>query len=164
MNENETNVTEKDELDEVIEFQEAIDRGDYVSKAAMDELQAKYGKLYNAYTKREKLNTSDAKPKASIQELRNDLWGKDCGKLDSVQYVSKLLDLRDALIESGERDPALPVGDRVQTTSEHMERNEKIAEGLRSMLEFAEGDEGIFLAEYQRRVTDPVLPIGKKKR
>lgn len=161
-NENEQNV--KDNLDEVIEFQEAIDRGDYVSKAEMDELQAKYGKLYNAYTKREKLNTSDAAPKKSVQELRNELWGKDCGKLDSLQFVSGLLELRDRLIEGGDRDPALPVGDRVQTTSEHFERNERIAEGLRNMCEFAEGDEGIFLAEYQRRVVDPVLPTGKRKK
>ena len=88
-----------------------------------------------------------------IDQLRKELYsGKS--DLNNLEYVSKTLQLRKALIEKGERDPFLPVGDRVTVTADHYEKADQVAQLLEECVEFADGDSGIFTAEYQRRVKD----------
>ena len=98
--------------------------------------------------------------KPSVAELRKKLF-TECDT-SNVEYIETALALRDALIESGERDPFLPYGDKVDITSEQIETAEKVATGLRDMLDFAEGDSGVFTAEYQRRVKDVAIPRGRR--
>ena len=93
-------------------------------------------------------------------ELRQKLFGGE--DLSNLEYVETALALRNSLIEAGERDPFLPFGEKVDLTSEQIEMAEKVAAGLQEMVEFAEGDSGIFSAEYQRRVKDVALPRGRK--
>lgn len=99
-----------------------------------------------------------AKPNAD--ELRKKLFGGQ--DLSNLEYVETALALRDVLIENGERDPFLPYGDKVDITSEQIANAEKVAAGLKEMVDFAEGDSGVFSAEYQRRVKDVVIPRGRK--
>lgn len=137
----------------------------YVSREKYNETQAVNKRLLDAMITGKSIEEGGkVEKKADIQTLRNELYGKDCGKLNSVEYIQKTLDLRKALIEAGERDPFITVGDHTKTPVEAVEGAERVAEGLQAMLDFAEGDEGIFLAEYQRRVDDPKIPIMNKKR
>ena len=135
----------------------------YVPKSKLDQSIEREKTLMNAILKGEKLEVPKEE-KVDIEALRNDLYGKDCGKLNSYEYIDKTLKLRKSLMEAGERDPFLPVGDQTAVTSAIIESSDRVAACLQDMLDFAQGDEGIFLAEYQRRVTDPKLPIGNRNK
>lgn len=87
-----------------------------------------------------------------ISELRKKLFSDE--DLSNYEYVDTVLQLRDALIANGERDPFLPVGDQVEVTSDMIQGAQDTADALREMLDFADGDSRIFTAEYQRRVRD----------
>lgn len=130
-----------------------------VSKEAYNKLRAENKKLLDTLVSGEQLpQTPEEKP--SIQDLRKKLFGEE--DLSNYEYIKTALSLRDALIESGERDPFLPVGDKVDITTEQIENAQKVADGLSDMLEFAEGDSGVFSAEYQRRVKDISIPRGRR--
>lgn len=135
----------------------------HVPRSELLQSQEREKTLMNAMLKGERLEVPQEE-KVDIQALRNDLYGKDCGSLDSYKYWEKTLKLRNALLEAGERDPALPVGNQTPVTAANIDSNERVAAFLQEMLDFAQGDEGVFLAEYQRRVVDPRLPIGNKRK
>lgn len=98
--------------------------------------------------------------KPSVSDLRKKLFsGED---MSNLEYVETALSLRDSLIEAGERDPFLPYGDKVDITPEQIDAANKVAAGLKEMVDFAEGDSGVFSAEYQRRVKDVSIPRGRK--
>lgn len=99
--------------------------------------------------------------KPDIQALRAKLRNTD-NNLTNLEFIETGLKLRNALIESGERDPFLPIGDKTPVTSEIIEKAERVAEGLQAMVDFAEGDSGIFSAEYQRRVQDVGIPARRR--
>ena len=167
MNENEQNVeTTEKELDPAQAYIEAMAevKRNYVPREELQKSQAREKQLLEAMVSGKEIDMPKTEPKVDIQQLRNELYGKDCGKLNSCEYINKTLQLRKALIEKGERDPFITVGDRAKTTPEMIEGAQRVADGLQAMIDFAEGDEGIFLAEYQRRVTDPKLPIGRKRK
>lgn len=96
----------------------------------------------------------------SINDLRKKLFSEE--DMSNLEYVETALSLRDSLIAAGERDPFLPYGDKVDLTSEQIDTAEKVAAGLKEMVEFAEGDSGVFSAEYQRRVKDVTIPRGRR--
>lgn len=99
--------------------------------------------------------------KPDIKALRAKLRNTD-NDLSNLEFIETGLKLRAALIESGERDPFLPIGDKTPVTSEIIEKAERVAEGLQQMVDFAEGDSGIFSAEYQRRVQDVGIPARRR--
>lgn len=92
----------------------------------------------------------------NVNDLRKKLFTRDTD-LSNLEYVETALQLRDALIESGERDPFLPFGEKVHETAEQHDKANRVAEVLKECVDFAEGDSGIFTAELQRR-TKEVMP------
>lgn len=129
-----------------------------VSREAYNKLRNENKSLLDALVSGKELPKEPEKA-PSIQELRNKLFG---GELSNVGYIQTALSLRNSLIEAGERDPFLPYGDKVSITSEQVETAERVAAGLQEMIDFAEGDSGVFSAEYQRRVKDTAIPRGRK--
>lgn len=130
-----------------------------VSREAYNRLRTENKQLLDALVSGKEIETPPA-PKPTIPELRKKLFGGQ--ELSNLEYVETALSLRDALIESGERDPFLPYGDKVDLTNEQITTAEKVATGLREMVDFAEGDSGVFSAEYQRRVKDISIPRGRR--
>lgn len=130
----------------------------YVPKTKLDEARAENKKLLEALVSGQQIDLPQEKTKKpTIQELRNKLYKRD-NDCNNLEYVKNVLALREALIEEGERDPFLPVGDQVELTADHYDKAQKIADGLQHCVDFADGDSGIFTAEYQRVVKDPVIP------
>lgn len=99
---------------------------------------------------------------ANPDDLRKKLFGADSDNLTNLEYVETALALRDSLIGAGERDPFLPIGDKVQTTSDTYDTAERVATVLRECVDFAQGDSGIFTAELQRRTKDVAIPRGRR--
>lgn len=134
-------------------------RASTVSRDAYNKLRIENKQLLDALVSGKELPTPPQE-KPNIGELRKKLFGE--ADMSNLEYVETALSLRDALIESGERDPFLPYGDKVDITSEQVDTANKVAAGLREMIDFAEGDSGVFTAEYQRRIKDVAIPRGRK--
>lgn len=130
-----------------------------VSRDSYNRLRAENKQLLDALVSGKEIpQTTEEKP--SIDDLRKKLFGE--GDLSNLEYVETALSLRNSLIEAGERDPFLPYGDKVDITSEQIDTANKVAAGLQEMVDFAEGDSGVFTAEYQRKVKDVMIPRGRR--
>lgn len=123
-----------------------------VSKESYDKLKSENKKLIDTLVNGGQLE-APKKETVDIGQLRKELFNKD-GQMTNLEYVTKSLELRNALLEKGERDPFLPYGDKVNVTAEHYDKAENVARILQECVDFADGDSGIFTAELQRRTKD----------
>ena len=96
----------------------------------------------------------------NINNLRKKLFSKG-NDLNNLEYCDTALQLRDALIEKGERDPFLPFGHNVVATDSDYETANRVANVMRECIDYADGDSDVFTNELQRRTVDVVIP--KKK-
>lgn len=132
-----------------------------VSRDAYNKLRSENKQLLDALVSGQQLPQAPEE-KVSVADLRKKLFSTDSENLSNLEYVETALSLRNGLIEAGERDPFLPYGDKVDITSEQIETANKVANALQEMVDFAEGDSGVFTAEYQRRVKDVSIPRGRR--
>ena len=95
-----------------------------------------------------------------INELRTKLFSKG-SNLNNLEYCDTALQLREALIGNGERDPSLPFGHNVLATDSDIETANRVANVMRECIDYADGDSDIFTNELQRRTVDISIP--KKK-
>ena len=161
MNEELTNVSGTEmseaETDYVAAIQEL--QNNSVSKTQYEKLRTENKKLLDALVSGQQIDLPKEE-KPNIDELRKKLFNKDAN-LSNLEYVDTALKLRNALIEKGERDPFLPVGDRVSETAEMYDIAQRVADSLQACVDFADGDSGIFTAQLQRITKD--TPIKRRR-
>lgn len=157
MNEESVNVSQQENVNDNIDYIEAIKemKQNLVERSAFDKLKSENKKLLDALVNGQQIE-APKEEKADVSELRKKLFNKD-GNLSNLEYVETALKLRNALMDAGERDPFLPYGDRVTVTAEMYEQAQAVADGLQECVDFAEGDSGIFTAQLQR-ITKDILP------
>lgn len=134
-----------------------------VSKDDYDKLKADNKKLIDALANGSQLNDKvESKIDAieNINNLRKKLFGKG-SNLNNLEYCKAAVELRDALIENGERDPFLPFGHNVLATDSDYESSNRVANVMKECIDYADGNDDIFTNELQRRTVDVV--ITKKK-
>ena len=134
-----------------------------VSKEDYNKLKADNRKLIDALANGTQLNEKvDSKIDAveNINNLRKKLFSKE-SNLNNLEYCKTAVELRDALIENGERDPFLPFGHEVVATDSDYESANRVATVMKECIDYADGDPDIFTNELQRRTVDVVIP--KKK-
>ena len=161
MTEQETSVTgtvednTQDYLAAIKELKEkSVDRSEY------DKLRAENKKLIDAVVNGQPGQEEPAAVKHSkeqIDELRNDLFNSP-KELSNLEYITKAMELREALMENGEPDPFLPVGKQISPTRDDLEGAEKVAQVYRECIDYAEGDSEVFTNELMRRTRDVKLP------
>ena len=95
--------------------------------------------------------------KEQIDDLRNELFNSP-RELNNLEFITKAMELRDALMENGEPDPFLPVGKQISPTRDDIEGAEKVAQVYKECIEYAEGDSEVFTNELMRRTRDVKLP------
>lgn len=86
-------------------------------------------------------------------------------QLSNAEYVKTVLEFRQAVIDSGDLDPFLPVGNKIQPSVEDITKATRVAEGLQYCLDEAtdeetgEIDEDIFNAMLKKTIAEdsPVL-------
>lgn len=161
-NENLTNVSQQENVNDSIDYIEAIKemKQNSVTRESYDKLKNENKQLLDALVNGKDIEIKKEEP-ADIAKLRKTLFNKD-SHMSNLEYVSTALELRDALLAKGERDPFLPYGDKVTETAEQHDKAEQVATVLRECVEFADGDSGIFTAELQRRTKDVMPRYGKK--
>lgn len=160
MAENETTTVEEMNNEQYIAAIEEL-KASTVSRDAYNKLRTENKQLLDALVSGQQLPQTQTEEKPSVDDLRKKLFATDGNDLSNLEYVKTALSLRNSLIEAGERDPFLPYGDKVDITSYQIEAAEKVANALQEMVDFAEGDSGVFTAEYQRRVRDVAIPHGR---
>lgn len=134
-----------------------------VSKDDYEKLRADNKRLIDALANGTQLE-GKVEPKIdaveNINNLRKKLFSKG-NNLDNLEYCKTAVELRDALIEKGERDPFLPFGHNVVATDSDHETANRVATVMKECIDYADGDSDIFTNELQRRTVDVVIP--KKK-
>lgn len=118
-------------------------------------------KLLNTLVNNGQLTEEAAAPKKNIEDLRTKLFDSHNSNLE---YIETALELRDRLIEEGYEDPFVPQGRKISATREDYELAEKVAEGFRACIEYANGDSEIFTQELQRITNDTTIPSPKTRR
>ena len=124
-----------------------------VDKSQYDKLKAENKKLLDSLVSGQTPDIAKPVEKPDINELRKKLFNTD-NDLSNLEYVNNMLKLRNALIENGERDPFLPIGEKVEITADTVQKAENVANVLQDCVDFAEGDSGIFTARLQRIMKD----------
>lgn len=134
--------------------QNSVDRSEY------DKLRAENKKLIDAVVNGQPGQEEPASVKHSkeqIDDLRNELFNSP-KELNNLEYITKAMELREALMENGEPDPFLPVGKQISPTRDDLEGAEKVAQVYKECIEYAEGDSEVFTNELMRRTRDVKLP------
>ena len=134
--------------------EKSVDRSEY------DKLRAENKKLIDAVVNGQPGQEEPAVSKHSkeqIDDLRNDLFNSP-KELNNLEYITKAMELREALMENGEPDPFLPVGKQISPTRDDLEGAEKVAQVYKECIEYAEGDSEVFTNELMRRTRDVKLP------
>ena len=159
-NENE-NVVVEDNTNDYIEQIKRLKESS-VSKDDYDKLKADNKKLIDALANGTQMDVVESKTSTveNINNLRSKLFSKG-SNLNNLEYCDTALQLRDALIEKGERDPFLPFGHNVIATDSDIETANRVASIMKDCIEYADGDSDIFTNELQRRTVDISIP--KKK-
>ena len=157
----ETRVSGEDMVDENVDYVEAINKlkDTTVPKEQYSKLKEENKRLIEALVKGEQIEVQTETP-VNVDELRKTLFNGD-RELNNLEYVDTALKLRKALIEKGERDPFLPSGTHVNITADMIEKAQNVADVLQDCVDFADGDSGIFTAQLQRNLKDPITRRGR---
>ena len=154
-NENSVSQQETGELDNTA-YIEAIKemKNSTVSKEAYEKLRAENKQLLDSIINGTELDTKFKKEEpVDINALRKEMFS-DTQEMTNLQYVSSALKLRDELIKRGEKDPFLPVGEKIIPTEEDIATANRVASILKDCVEYADGDSAIFTTELQRLTID----------
>lgn len=102
---------------------------------------------------------------ASIDELREKLYGPKCSELSNLDFWKYTLALRDKVIKEGDPDPFLPVGTKISPTTEDVEKANNVADVVQQCIDEAEGNSEVFTALLQSRMNpdSPQLALRLKK-
>lgn len=134
-------------------------RKNSVSKADFERLQAENKELMKALVNGETIDIEPPKV-VDVNALRNEIFDADKEFLN-LEYVTKALELRDAVIEAGGDDPFVPHGNKIAPTAEDYEAAERVASVFKECVEYADGDSALFTQELMRRTID-VAPLMRK--
>ena len=134
--------------------EKSVDRSEY------DKLRAENKRLIDAVVNGQPGQEEQVVVKHSkeqIDDLRNDLFNSP-RELNNLEFITKTMELREALMENGEPDPFLPVGKQISPTRDDIEGAEKVVQVYKECIEYAEGDSEVFTNELMRRTRDVKLP------
>lgn len=135
-----------------------------VSREQYEKLKNERDELVGALINGGQVEMIDPSTKPSISELRKELFSKEAAEkgMTNLEFVTKSLELRDAIIESGGTDPFLPVGRGIELTRDDYEAAEFTAQQFRECIDIAQGNSEVFTNELMRRTVDNSLPTAKK--
>ena len=158
MNEENTNQNpvEDNTTDYIGEIQRL--RDNTVSKEDYERLREENKRLISSLANGESIGVEpEAKP--DINALRKKVFENE--HHSNLEYWENALNLRQALIDSGENDPFLPYGHKIVPTTEDVECANRVAEVVKECIEYANGDSQLFTNELNRRTVDVALPRKK---
>lgn len=136
-------------------------KANHVPKSKYERLEADYNKVLNAIRNNEEIEIKQEE-KPDINQLRRELYTEDCNELNDIQYVQKTLQLRQAIIDEGGQDPFVPFGKQHGPEESDFATAERAAQIFQECVDYADGDNSLFIAELQRRTMD-INPISSRQ-
>lgn len=126
-----------------------------VDKKKYDKLKEENKQLLNALVKGE---TIEQEKPIEAYDMHKEVDELLFGDNTNLEYITRALRIRQHLIDSGKEDPFI-TQDPTQGTPTEAQRQTaaNVAQVLQEIVDFADGDAGVFNAEYQRRIKDPVI-------
>lgn len=139
-------------------------RQNSVSREQYEKLQAENKELLDTLINGGQVTNVIEAPTKTIQEMREELFSKEAVEkgMTNLEYVTKAIELRDAIISSGGTDPFLPVGKGIEITRDDYEAAEFTAQQFKECIDIANGNSEVFTNELMRRTIDIGLPTAKK--
>ena len=152
-----------EEILDSVSTQENVDNTNYieaikemkansVDKAAYLKLKEENKQLLNSLVNGQTIEQAPVKEEVNIEELRNKMFSNNKKDMTNLEFVTDALKLRDALIEKGELDPFVPVGNKIKPTDEDFAKAQKVAQVLQECVDYADGDSNVFTDELKRRI------------
>jgi len=136
-------------------------RANTVPKDKYERLKTENEKLMRALANGEQIEV-EAPKTPDVNELRKTLYTDEVQNISDLEMITKTLELRQAIIDAGGEDPFVPQGKKFMAEDSDYATAEKVADVLKQCVEYADGDNAIFISELQRRTAD-VSPIATKK-
>lgn len=131
-----------------------------VPREAFEELEAEHKRLVNELVNGQAVQAiSEEKP--DIAKMRKELFDPEV-QYSNVEYWSRTLALRKAVMDEGGMDPFLPYGPNISPTSADEEAAQRVADVVQECLDTADGNNEIFTAALQSRMVEPLMPRKKK--
>lgn len=131
-----------------------------VSRDDYTRLQEENKKLLKSLINGETIEATETEG-PSIADLRKDLYGSGHENLSDLEGWTKTLQLREQLIANGERDPFLPNAKSYVPNAEDVEAANRVAKLVKECIEYADGDNSVFVNELNRIMVD-ARPAGRK--
>lgn len=143
----------KEVMDDRTDYIEAIKeiKQNSVDKEKYNRLKEENQKLLQSLVNGETIK-QEVEP-VDVNQLRKELFSQDAD-YNNLDYMTKVMTLRDALIEQGEKDPFLPWGQKITPSEEDVNTANRVAEIVKDCIDYAEGDSAVFTNELQRRMID----------
>ena len=148
-----TTETPAEEFDPVKEIEKL--KQTMVSKDEYDKIVAERNKYCKALIDGTSIESEAKKEPVDINKLRNDLFTKD---LSNLEFVEKALTLRNEIIEEKGEDIFVGSGSKLTPTQEDYLVAQKVADGMQSCIDVANGNSEIFTRELMRITKDVTLP------
>lgn len=147
-----TNVIAEEELDYIEQVQRlkenTVPKDDYLK------LKEENKKLFKSLIDGGQVTNAVQEEKKTAKELRQELFGDGGKDMSNLEYCTKVLQLRNAVIAEGNTDPFVPNGYKITPTHEDIESAERLASVLQDCIDYAQGDSQLFTNELQRRTRD----------
>ena len=138
-------------------------RDNTVPKEKYAQLKEENSRLLKSLINGDTIEHTQAPTEPDVAQLRQELFAGEA-QLTDLEYVSKVLALRDAIIENGDPDPFLPFGHHIAPTAEDREAAERVARVLGDCVEQADGDSAFFTSLVTREIIDVKDPHSSKRR
>lgn len=107
-----------------------------------------------AFGRKEEVKTEVVDTPKQMAELRKELYGAGCENLLNLDYWVKTLQLREDIMKQGGEDPFVANGINISGTPEDYAAAQRVADGIRSCIDEANGDSQVFTALLQQRTKD----------
>lgn len=157
MNENEILTNQMEETTNINENQQYIDairdlKANTVSKDRYNKLMEENKNLLNSLVNGESVATaapSQQNELPPIQDLVNEMRGK---QLSDIEFVEKALEFRERVLEETGEDCFVSKGHNITPTQESYIAAQRTADIYRECLDYANGDNKVFMNELMRRM------------
>lgn len=156
-------ITPQDENQEEQSYADIITemRANTVPKDKYERLKTENEKLMRAFANGEQIEVETPK-KSDMNELRKALYTDDVQNISDLEMITKTLELRQAIMDQGGEDPFVPQGKKFMAEDSDYATAEKVADVLQQCVDYANGDNSVFITELQRRTAD-VSPVATRK-
>lgn len=163
MAENETvENTQEPEIDYIETINQL--KANSVNKSEYEKLKAENQKLLKSIINGEEIPASSIPQETSKDDLRKELYGGEGFQGSPIEFWKKTLDLREKVIDEDGYDPFVPKGRQAVVTAADYEVADRVASVVRDVIEYANGDDALFVSELNKRTTGTGLDrVGGKR-